>query len=125
MVAHALIRSSDGRITNRVAYNDGDPLVAPAGHYFKPDHEGLYEINGTLINNVYTPPAPTPLPPWQIRRLLFLADASAQEIIDKIDKATLEQIDTWLANNMTTLAQARAVMGAVIKLLVIHLARRE
>lgn len=45
----------------------------------------------------------------------------APETVDLIDRArtaTNAQINTWLTNNVTTLAQARTVLGAVIKLLI-------
>lgn len=46
---------------------------------------------------------------------------AAPEVLDLIDKAknaTNAQINTWLLNNVTNLAQARTVLGAVIKLLI-------
>jgi len=46
---------------------------------------------------------------------------AAPEVLDLIDKAknaTNAQINNWLTNNITNLAQARTVLGAIIKLLI-------
>jgi hypothetical protein len=46
---------------------------------------------------------------------------AAPEVVDLITRAknaTNAQIDTWLTNNVTNLAQARTVLGALIKLLI-------
>jgi hypothetical protein len=48
-------------------------------------------------------------------------DAAKQTLVDKLRTATRDQIDTWLANNVTNLAEARAVLGAVIKYLATRL----
>ncbi len=45
------------------------------------------------------------------------ADSGVQDLIQRLQSATPEQIDTWLSNNCTTLAQAQAILAAIIKLL--------
>jgi len=45
-------------------------------------------------------------------------DAGQLDLLNRLRTATPAQIDTWLTNNVTNLAQARAVLGHIIKLLV-------
>jgi hypothetical protein len=52
-----------------------------------------------------------------IRITNFKNDAAQADLLDRLKTATPNQIDTWLTNNVTTLAQARVVLGAVIKFL--------
>ncbi len=49
-------------------------------------------------------------------------DTNYQALIAQIQASTVAQIDTWITNNVTTLAQARTVLAAVIKLLAISIA---
>lgn len=62
----------------------------------------------------YVPPPPTPL---EIRRDEFKNQPDFIDLEDKLRNATPAQIDTWLANNVTNLTQARSVLGAIIKYL--------
>ncbi|HEY6022048.1 MAG TPA: hypothetical protein VIY48_19925 [Candidatus Paceibacterota bacterium] len=48
------------------------------------------------------------------------ADTGVQTLLSQAKTATVAQIDTWLTNNVTTLAQARAVLAAIIKVLAIQ-----
>lgn len=45
----------------------------------------------------------------------FKADSSQADLIQRLRTAPSDQIDTWLANNVTNLAQARTVLGAIVK----------
>lgn len=45
------------------------------------------------------------------------ANASRADLLNRLRTATDAQIDTWLGNNVTNLAQARAVLGAIIKVI--------
>ena len=47
----------------------------------------------------------------------FKNDNAQADLLDRLKTATPNQIDTWLTNNVTTMAQARNVLGAIIKLL--------
>lgn len=51
----------------------------------------------------------------------FAKDADCIDIRQRLKNATPAQIDTWLANNVTNIASARKVLGAIIK----HLARKD
>jgi len=48
----------------------------------------------------------------------FIDDAGVIDLLQRARTATAAQIDTWLLNNVTNLAQARTILGIVIKLLV-------
>jgi hypothetical protein len=43
------------------------------------------------------------------------------DLLARIRHATVAEIDTWLTNNVTNLAQARTVLAAIIKLLAVKL----
>lgn len=62
----------------------------------------------------YSPPAPTP---EQARAATFRADAGRIDLLDRLKTATPAQIDTWIDNNMTTIAQARTIIKAVLKVI--------
>jgi hypothetical protein len=47
----------------------------------------------------------------------FKNDAGQMDLADRLKNATPQQIDTWLTNNVTNLAQARTVLGAIVKFL--------
>jgi hypothetical protein len=52
------------------------------------------------------------------RQASFAADAGAADLLEKAKNASIIEIDTWLQNNVTNLAQARTVLAAIIKVLV-------
>lgn len=68
------------------------------------------------------PPAnPEPPPtPEQLRAATFASLPDRQDIITRLRTATPAQIDAWLTANVTTLAQARTVLGALIKVFCIN-----
>jgi hypothetical protein len=43
------------------------------------------------------------------------ADSNLQQLLTQAKTSSVAQIDTWIANNVTTLAQARTVLAAIIK----------
>ena len=47
------------------------------------------------------------------------ADTNVATLLTQASTATTAQIDTWLTNNVTTLAQARTVLGALIKIVAV------
>jgi hypothetical protein len=47
----------------------------------------------------------------------FKNDTGQMDLANRLNTATPAQIDTWLTNNVTTLAQARTVLGAIVKFL--------
>lgn len=61
-------------------------------------------------------------PRWLPPRLAaFVADSGRADLLQRLKTASVSDIDTWLTNNVTNLAQARAVLAAIIKLLVLML----
>lgn len=50
-----------------------------------------------------------------VREQSFVADASRVDLLTRLKTSTPAQIDTWLTNNVTNLAQARTILGAIIK----------
>lgn len=48
----------------------------------------------------------------------FTLDPQTQDLLNRLRTATPAQIDSWLQTNVTTLAQARTVLGALVKMLV-------
>ncbi len=52
-----------------------------------------------------------------VREATITSDAGRVDLLSRLRTATAAQIDTWLTNNVTTLAQARTVLAAVIKVI--------
>ena len=48
-------------------------------------------------------------------------DAGVITLLNQAKTSTVAQIDTWLTTNVTTLAQARSVLAAIIKVLAIQM----
>lgn len=53
--------------------------------------------------------------PEVIRKAEFAALPVTVDLTDKLKNATPAQIDNWLLNNVTTLSQARTVLGTMLK----------
>lgn len=74
------------------------------------DYNGEFE---TYVAQGDTPP-PVPDDP---RMAALRTDQGRLDLLMKLKSATPADIDAWLATNMTNLAQARAVVGALVKLI--------
>ncbi len=93
----------------------------PAG--FQVVQSDVAGIGWTYDGVIFTPPPSNPTPPptaEQLRTLSFVAQADRQDIISRLSTATPAQIDSWLTANVTNLAQARTVLGALIKVLCVN-----
>lgn len=55
------------------------------------------------------------------RKTAIEADADFIALLDKAKNASNAQINSWLTSNVTTLAQARTVLGALIKIVALKL----
>lgn len=64
--------------------------------------------------DVADPPPPSD---EEIRLSSFTDDTSRKDLIARLNTASASQIDAWLTSNVTNLAQARTVLGAIIKAL--------
>lgn len=96
----------------------------PGDHILIP-HD-LAGVGWTWNGNAWQPPAAPPDPPpsaEQLRAATFVAQADRVDLISRLQTATPAQIDAWLTANVTNLAQARTVLGAVIKVLALNIAR--
>jgi hypothetical protein len=51
------------------------------------------------------------------RKRALAEDSQTVDILERLRTASPDQIDTWLTNNVTNLAQARTVLGMILKLL--------
>lgn len=60
-------------------------------------------------------------PPDTPRTLALKTDAGRAALLTLLQAATPAQIDAWLTTNMTSLAQARTVLAALIKLVAVNL----
>lgn len=92
-------------------------------------------VNGAWTNVPYTPAeeaaadllkqaddlAQAPIIAEQQRRDGLAASADYTDLLNRAKTASSAQIDTWLTANVTNLAQARVVLGAIIKLIAVRL----
>lgn len=66
-------------------------------------------------------PAPVPPPSAaDLRTDALLADPARADLIDKLRNASPSQIDSYIDNNVTTLAGARALFKIVLKVLALN-----
>lgn len=83
----------------------------------------LTQAQQTTVASVIAAHDPLKESAVQTRIDTFMADSSRADLITRLATATPAQIDTWLQNNVTTLAQARTVLGAIIKVIALNFAR--
>lgn len=100
----------------------GTGLTVDLGMANYPISSKIYDYNAntdTVIEtNVYGTPIIDNTRSIELQRQNSLeADSQNISLKDKIKTATAAQIDTWLQNNVTDLASARTVLGAIIKFL--------
>lgn len=79
-----------------------------------------YDANSNFVieTNSYSTPLIDDDLSLEMQRQDGLSDDTGNVTLkDKLKTATSAQIDTWLQNNVTNLAEARAVLGAIIKFL--------
>ena len=55
--------------------------------------------------------------PEFIRETAFKAETDRTDLIERLKTATPAQISTWVDNNVTNIAQARAVFKAILKVI--------
>lgn len=79
-----------------------------------------WTYDGTTFTAPPRPPDPVPTPAEvaaEARAVSFVADATRADLLVRLQTATPAQIDAWLLANVTTLVQARVVLGSIIKIL--------
>lgn len=74
-----------------------------------------------VVLAVHNPYAPTD---EQIRLEDFTASTQVNDLLQRLKNASITQIDEWLIANVTNLTQARSVLAAIIKVLVLSMARQ-
>lgn len=52
-----------------------------------------------------------------VRKAQFLETADGEDLLARLQNATPAQIDSWIDNNVTSVASARAVFKAILKIL--------
>lgn len=104
---------------DRAAY--GVFLVAP---FAVPDGKiavgsPTYSRVGGVVVETYAVSDPPPPTAEEVRVQTFKDDVDVADLISRLETASLAQIDSWLQSNVNNLAQARTVLGYVIKALAI------
>lgn len=86
----------------------------PTGHHIPPDDANIhwqeYQVWLTAGN---TPDPSDPPPAEDLARVARRQELRANAVVNAIASATPAQIDTYIDNNVTTLAQARTVLKAL------------
>ncbi len=108
-----------GNVVNAIEL-EGGMWEPPQGQLFIASD--VASIGWTYDGVNFIPPPETPTDPVitaeRARITSFRVEATQQDLIGRLQTATPAQIDAWLVNNVTTLAQARTVLGAIVKFLV-------
>lgn len=117
------VRVENGMVANATSFEGEKPDGWDAPNiWIQSDTVGL---GWSYDGSVFTPPDPIPDPPptpEQLRKTSMMADADYIDLLQRAATATPTQIDSWLSANVTNLAQARAVLGALIKVIAVKLA---
>jgi hypothetical protein len=114
-------RLSDNRIIESQSGGDEDGLAvlvanaAAAGYAANeisvvvvPDDEFAIQMQAQIDAD---------LAPQRNRATTFRDDPSRADLIQRLQNATPQQIDTWVDNNITSIAAARALFKAILKVL--------
>ena len=96
----------------RVNLNMRDHDVAFKTYSYNSSNNNVSEINSYAITEI-----DNTISIEMQRQKSINADSNNQNLKDKLKNASAAQIDNWLQNNVTDLASARTVLGAIIKLL--------
>jgi hypothetical protein len=103
-----VIRDTNGNVINIGPWDDkGGVNPLPAGAT-QSDESVVTAPDGGLAVSA---------DPTYVRTKSFRDDAGRIDLLTRLRTATPAQIDTWVENNVTTLAQARAVFKAIIKVI--------
>jgi len=113
-----------GNVVNVVEVKPDDPMEAPEGLTVVYPAGPEAEPGGTYVDGVFTraprDPVVDPSQPSEeeiARKLEFKGEQDRIDLLDRLNTATPAQIDTWIDNNVTSLASARAVLKAIIKVI--------
>lgn len=121
----ALISLNDGMVVNVVIVDDQSPMDPEEGfRYVDVDLSTGEPYIGYVFDGIRfeKPPMDTVDPdPDEVRREEFAALPETADLLDKLRNATPEQIDNWIDNNVSTLASARAVFKAILKVMAARL----
>jgi hypothetical protein len=109
-----LRRLVDGVFINSFWLENGVSYVPALGNDTVLDAGGEYEIGGQLVGATYTPPSAVPSAE-QLRISSFMTQPDRIDIVNRLKTATPAQIDAWILANVTSIATARTVLGAIIK----------
>lgn len=110
---------SAGVVDNRAVFPNGVlPPNWPDALNWVADE--VAQIGWTYDGTTFTaPPVPPDPPPTaeQLRIQAFRADQTRANLVTLIQGSTPAQVNSWLATNVTTLPQARAVLAQIILLI--------
>lgn len=125
MLIHAALIDITNIVVNRIALDTNSVYTPEAGLTLIPETPttGISGRGWTWNGTSFVSPPPNVDPPptaEQIRAGTFLAQADRADIIARLQTATPAQIDSWLLANVTNLAQARAVLGAIVKIFCVN-----
>lgn len=99
MYSKIVVRRSDGVIINRVTIEEGSKWSPPTDCDIFDDNN--YNINGTYINGVYTPPPPKVVTADRLRIKEILEDADNIDFINRLNSLTVNEINSWINNQVT------------------------
>jgi hypothetical protein len=116
------VKVTDGLVVNATEFNG----QMPDDWGDKPGwvQSDAAQIGWAYDGSVFTPPAPPaphPPTPEQLRKAVLSAEADFIDLLNRASTASPAQINSWLTSNVTTLAQARTVIGAIIKIIAVRL----
>jgi hypothetical protein len=83
----------------------GDTILVP----FTPEEESARDAEAAVAAALVA------------REGAFVADAQRADLVTRLKSASPAQIDNWIDGNVTSIATARAVLKAIVKVLALHI----
>lgn len=111
------VHIADGVVDNRAEWDGAIPDSWPRRNEWV--QSDVAQIGWTYDGTTFSAPPPPAITPEQQRILNFFNDPDQLDMVSRLRTAPdAASIDTWLAANVTTLAQARKALGMIFKIMV-------
>lgn len=94
---------------SRIDLPNGDIVLGATGVWNNANYE--------IVSGSWEEPDPPDMSAEIARQATITSSSDRVDLLNRLKTATAAQIDTWVDNNVTTLAQARTVLKAIIKVI--------
>lgn len=101
----------------RYGFQAADTFVTPSNKV-RTGAPRYIQVDGVFWREEYDVIDPPPPSAEDVRQTSFKAEPDAIDLVTRLQSATPAQINSWIDANVSNIAQARAVLKALVKVLV-------